>query len=245
MGKKNLQMDEEQKRVNEIAARSRYAEGLNTQTTKYSFKIFERYLRPGSILELGPAEGVMTECLYGLSHDLSAVEGSALFCESLRQRFPRLKVMHALFEEFEPEKRYDNIILGHVLEHVRDPVRTLSEAKEWLAPGGRVLAAVPNAHSLHRQAAVIMGLLKHEKELNDNDLYHGHRRVYDPESFRADFITAGLKIEHFGGYWIKPLSTRQIEETWTQEMVDAFMLLGESYPDIAAEIYIIASCIRE
>jgi len=234
-------MDEEKERVDVIAARSRYAEGLNTQTTQYSFRIFERYLQPGSLLELGPAEGVMTECLYGKFHDYSAVEGSALFCESLRERFPRLNVIHALFEEFRPEKRYDNILLGHVLEHVKDPVQILSQAKEWLAPGGRIMAAVPNARSLHRQAAVIMGLLKQEKELNDNDLYHGHRRLYDPESLRADFIAAGLKIEHFGGYWIKPLSNRQIEQTWTREMVHAFMLLGERYPEIAAEIYLIAS----
>ena len=237
-------MDEEQKRVNEIAARSRYAEGLNTQTTRYSFAIFKRYLRPGSILELGPAEGVMTECLYSKSHDLSAVEGSALFCEGLRERFPRLKVINALFEEFETERTYDNIILGHVLEHVKDPALILSKVREWLAPAGRVFAAVPNAHSLHRQAAVIMGLLKHEKELSDNDLYHGHRRVYDPESFRADFIAAGLKIEHFGGYWIKPLSNRQIEESWTEQMVDAFMLLGERYPEIAAEMVVVASCMQ-
>lgn len=156
-------MDDEKKRVDEIAARSRYAEGLNTQTTQYSFKIFERHLRPGSLLELGPAEGVMTECLYGKFHDYSAVEGSALFCESLRERFPRLNVIHALFEEFRPGKRYDNILMGHVLEHVKDPVQILSQAKEWLTPGGRIMAAVPNARSLHRQAAVIMGLLKHEK----------------------------------------------------------------------------------
>jgi hypothetical protein len=89
-----------------------------------------------------------------------------------------------------------------------------------------------------------MGLLKHEKELNDNDLYHGHRRVYDAESFRADFIAAGLKVEHFGGYWIKPLSNRQIEESWTEQMVDAFMLLGERYPEIAAEMVVVASCMQ-
>src|SRR5512139_2641338 len=110
-------MDEEQKRVDEIAARSRYAEGLNTRTTKYSLKIFERYFQPGSILELGPAEGVMTECLHSKFRDLSVVEGSALFCESLRERFPQLRVFNALFEEFQPERSYDNIILGHVLEH--------------------------------------------------------------------------------------------------------------------------------
>jgi 2-polyprenyl-3-methyl-5-hydroxy-6-metoxy-1,4-benzoquinol methylase len=233
-------MDEEQERVNEIAARSRYAEGLNTLTTRYSYAVFKRYFRPGSILELGPAEGVMTECLCSESHDLCAVEGSVLFCESLRKRFPQIKVINSLFEDFETEQTYDNIILGHVLEHVHDPVLILSKVREWLAPSGRVFAAVPNAHSIHRQAAVIMGLLKHEKELNENDLYHGHRRVYDPESFRADFIAAGLRIEHFGGYWIKPLSNRQIEQSWTEPMVHAFMQLGEKYPEIAAELFIVA-----
>jgi 2-polyprenyl-3-methyl-5-hydroxy-6-metoxy-1,4-benzoquinol methylase len=233
-------MTEEKKRVDEIAARSRYAEGLNTQTTRYSYGIFERYLRPGTVLELGPAEGVMTECLYDKCRDLTAVEGASLFCESLRERFPRMKVINALFEEFEPEKTYDNIILGHVLEHVGDPVLILSKVRQWLSPTGRVFAAVPNARSLHRQAAAIMGLIQHERELNDNDRYHGHRRVYDPESFRADFVEAGLKIENFGGYWIKPLSNQQIEHSWTPEMIHAFMLLGERYPDIAAEIYVIA-----
>ena len=234
-------MDEEQKRVSEIAARSRYAEGLNTLTTRYSFAVFERYLRPGSILELGPAEGVMTECLYSKSHDLCAVEGSPLFCESLRRRFPKISVINSLFEDFETDQTFDNVILGHVLEHVYDPVLIISKVRKWLAPVGRVFAAVPNAYSLHRQAAVIMGLLKHEKELNENDLYHGHRRVYDPETFRADFIAAGLKLEHFGGYWIKPLSNQQIEQSWSQEMVDAFMALGERYPEIAAELYVVAS----
>lgn len=44
----------------------------------------------------------------------------------------------------------------------------------------------------------------------------------------------------FGGYWLKPVSNGQIEENWTGKMVEAFMKLGERYPDIAAEIYIIA-----
>jgi hypothetical protein len=109
-----------------------------------------------------------------------------------------------------------------------------------LHPQGRILAAVPNSRSLHRQAAVIMGLLEREDQLNDLDRHHGHRRVYNPESFRQDFLKAGLDIEVFGGYWLKPLSNGQIEETWTPQMLQAFMQLGERYPDIAGEIYVIA-----
>ncbi|NBR68254.1 MAG: methyltransferase domain-containing protein, partial [Actinobacteria bacterium] len=49
--------------------------------------------------------------------------------------------------------------MGHVLEHVLDPLDAVQRAYAWLRPGGMVLAAVPNARSLHRQAAVSMGLL--------------------------------------------------------------------------------------
>lgn len=43
-----------------------------------------------------------------------------------------------------------------------------------------------------------------------------------------------------GGYWFKPLSDSQIEKDWTQELIQAFLMLGEEYPDIAGEIYLIA-----
>jgi 2-polyprenyl-3-methyl-5-hydroxy-6-metoxy-1,4-benzoquinol methylase len=227
-------------RLEEIAARSQYAKGLNSVSIRHSFKIFQRHLVPGELLELGPAEGVMTELLYGLGRDLTVVEGSGAFCEDLRARFPRAHVEHSLFEQWQPERRYANILLGHVLEHVEDPRATLRQVSDWLAPGGRVLAAVPNARSLHRQAAVIMGLLREESALNDADRGHGHRRVFDPESFRAAFIQAGLRVEIFGGYWLKPLSIPQLEAHWTPSMVEAFMQLGERYPDIAGEIYVVA-----
>jgi 2-polyprenyl-3-methyl-5-hydroxy-6-metoxy-1,4-benzoquinol methylase len=170
------------------------------------------------------------------------IEGSGLFCVDLRRRFPQANTIHSLFEEFEPNELFDNIILGHVLEHVEDPVDILSRAKRWLKPGvGRIFGAVPNARSLHRQAAVIMGILREEDALNEMDIHHGHRRVFNPESFRKAFSQAGLKIEIFGGYWMKPVSNAQIEASWTPEMLEAFMVLGERYPDIAGEIYIVAT----
>jgi 2-polyprenyl-3-methyl-5-hydroxy-6-metoxy-1,4-benzoquinol methylase len=223
-----------------IAAESWYARGVNTNTVEYSFRIFSRYLCGDTILEMGPAEGVMTTLLAPLAKRFTLVEGSAQFCEDLRRRFPEAKVVHSLFEDFHTEERFDNIVLGHVLEHVIDPVTVLQQAKSWLKPGGRILAAVPNARSLHRQAAVIMGLLPFEEAMNEADIHHGHRRIFNPETFRQAFLQAGLQIEVFGGYWLKPVSNRQIEETWSPEMLEAFMQLGERYPDIAAEIYAVA-----
>lgn len=233
----------EKTRLEDISNVSLYAAGVNSASIKYSFKVAQRYMAGDSILELGPAEGVMTELLAATGKNLTLVEGSGLFCDSLRTRFPQAHVVHALFEEFQSNELFDNIVLGHVLEHVEDPIDILSRAKQWLRPvTGRLFGAVPNARSLHRQAAVIMGLLRQEDALNEMDFHHGHRRVFNPESFRNAFRQAGLKVEIFGGYWMKPVSNAQTEASWTPEMIEAFMALGERYPDIAGEIYIVASC---
>jgi 2-polyprenyl-3-methyl-5-hydroxy-6-metoxy-1,4-benzoquinol methylase len=233
-------LDTELDRLERIAGESRYAAGVNTDTVRYCFQVFERHLRGDSILEMGPAEGVMTELLVRTGRSITIVEGGRVFCDSIARRWPNVDVVHALFGDFAPARRFDNIVLGHVLEHVEDPAAIVARATGWLSPHGRILAAVPNSRSLHRQAAVLMQVLTSEDALNETDIQHGHRRVFNPESFRQCFLRAGLAIEVFGGYWIKPVSNRQIEQSWTPEMLGAFMRLGERYPDIAAEIYVVA-----
>jgi 2-polyprenyl-3-methyl-5-hydroxy-6-metoxy-1,4-benzoquinol methylase/RimJ/RimL family protein N-acetyltransferase len=231
----------ETRRLDQIAEDSWYSKGLNASTVAYCGRVFSRFWRGARCLEMGPAEGLMTAQLDRTFPELTLLEGAERFCRALRDRFPNAKVVHSLFENFAPAGSFDTIVLGHVLEHVEDPVEVLRKARAWLAPGGVICCAVPNARSIHRQAAVGMRLLETEKSLNATDLHHGHRRVYDPETLQSDFRAAGLKLEAAGGYWLKPLSNDQIEKTWTPEMVEAFMQLGERYPDIAGEIYAIAS----
>jgi 2-polyprenyl-3-methyl-5-hydroxy-6-metoxy-1,4-benzoquinol methylase len=231
----------EHNRLSAIAADSWYGKGVNAATVAYSVRIFARHWRAGSCLELGPAEGLATAELVKHFTDLTCVDGAEAFCSALRGRYPKVNVQCSLFEDYAPGRRFDNIVLGHVLEHVADPAAILARCRSWLTKSGRVFAAVPNARSIHRQMAVVMGLLKTESELNDTDRHHGHRRVYDPESFRRDFLEAGLRIELFGGYWLKPVSNSQLEASWSAGMIEAAMVVGERYPDIAAEIYVIAS----
>jgi trans-aconitate methyltransferase len=230
----------EKQRINSIANDSWYNLGANGASVRYLTKVFARHWRPGACLELGPAEGLTTDSLVKFFPDLTCVDGADPFCESLRRRYPHIKVVNSLFEQFEPGRQFDTIILGHVLEHVEDPGTLLKKIKTWLTPEGRLFACVPNARSIHRQMAVDMGILETEHSLNDTDRHHGHRRVYDPESFRNEFLRVGFAIEVFGGYWLKPISNRQIDDTWTPEMLEAAMRVGERYVDIAAEIYVIA-----
>lgn len=224
-----------------IAKDSWYGRGASGAMVEYSFEVFSRHISGESILELGPAEGIMTAHLVKLGKRLVVVEGAKKFCQELKQRFPGISVVHSLFEEFSTSERFDNILLGHVLEHVEDPAALLKKIKKFLNKNGRIISAVPNARSIHRQAAVDLGLLQFEEEMNEMDRHHGHRRVFNPETFRQVFLQSGLHIQVFGGYWLKPVSNQQIEASWTPEMLATFMRIGERYPDIAAEIYIVAT----
>lgn len=236
-----MRMENEFESLNKISQKTTYSTGANISMVKYTHQILNRYLVGKNVLELGPAEGVMTDLLVSEGRRVTVVEGAQIFCEAISKRHPQVQVNNCLFEEYRTNEKYDGIILGHVLEHVEDPVALLKKVGNWLATSGKIFAAVPNCRSLHRQAAVMMGLLDEENALNESDILHGHRRVFSPEEFRNSFYKAGLSVEVFGGYWLKPVSNKQIETTWTPEMLRAFMMLGERYPDIAAEIYIVAN----
>ena len=78
-----------------------------------------------------------------------------------------------------------------------------------------------------------------EDQLNESDVIHGHKRVYNIRLLNNHFLEADLNIISSGGYWLKPLSNSQLEKSWSDEMLSAFMTLGESYPEISAEIYVV------
>lgn len=233
--------DNETIRVRKCAREAHYYFGVMKYTTEYCGEIFLKHMLPGGVLELGPAEGVMTDILYPYYADYTVVDGADFFIDDLKMRYPDINAVTSLFENFSPGRKYKNIILGHVLEHVERPVDILGLCNNWLDKDGVIIAAVPNANSIHRQAAVDMGILSSVYELNETDIKNGHRRVYDIDMLKEHFVRAGFKIKHIGGYWLKPLSNGQIDDSWNEDIIKAFLHLGERYPDIAGEIYIVCT----
>lgn len=202
----------------------------------FRYQTIKPHLKGPEGLELGPAEGQMTRFLVHDFKRLTVVDGTAALLNCIHD-YPNVIKVHSLFEEFKPDQQYDTVIMEHILEHVDYPVQLLQRAKQWLAPSGVIVAGVPNGNSIHRLAAVKMGLLKQPCELNQRDVSLGHRRVYTPEKIRKDIETAGLRVIETGGVFFKPLSNQQIQDYWTEEMIQGFYELGKDFPDNAAEIY--------
>ena len=138
MGRKEMKSfaENEKTRLDSIAVISKYAIGANAYTIRYSGKLFLKYMQEGNVLEMGPAEGLMTDILYPHFPDYTVVDGAGGFVNALIGKYPGIKGYVSLFEDFESQEKYRNIILGHVLEHVQDPVSILKKCAKLLDSGG-------------------------------------------------------------------------------------------------------------
>lgn len=209
---------------------------LDRRLAAYRYQSIRPFLRPTRGLELGTGDGLMTENLCEDFSTLVAVDGSRELLNGISVAPGLIKVC-SLFEEFRPSVSFDTIVMDHVLEHVERPIDLLKDAAGWLADGGRIILGVPNGLSFHRLVAVKMGLLRSPTELNDRDVELGHRRVYTPGSLFQDIERSGLMVSTWGGVFFKPLSNRQIELQWSEEMIEGCFLLGRDFPANAAELY--------
>lgn len=227
--------------------------GMNEYLVEYSLKYYEPYLlwdRPDSTcLELGCADGKVTMELGKKFKRVVAVDGSKAFLDVLREKLQKedvsanIQCIEGYFEDVELDEKFDTITMGHILEHVDDPVTVLKKYKKYLKEDGYLIADVPNAKSLHRIAAQKMGLINSIYDLNETDKAVGHQRVYDMDSFREDILASGLNIVEETGFWLKFLSNKQIEENWNDDLIRAYMTLDgfEDLTPYAANVLIVCS----
>ena len=217
-------------------------DNLYEKKREYLFRELSKYHLPGNALELGCADGVMTEKLLRDFSDITVVDGSKRFLEQIKlmNKSKNFELVHCSFEEYSPRKKFSNIFMTHILEHIERPIDLLEKFKGGLSKGGRIFLAVPNAKSIHRLVGVKMGMLKNINSLNEQDVILGHKRVYTPKLLKLHVRRAGLKIVKFGGCMIKPLSNRQIEKYWSNDLIQAFFDMSEDFPELCSEIFIVA-----
>ena len=166
------------------------------------------YIKGPKVLELGCGDGDWTPHMIARFGHAHVVDASAKLLEHVRQaNGDQVTLFNSLFEEFTPPAglRFNTVVATHVLEHVDDPVRVLRRCRDWLTPDGVVLIIVPNANSIHRQLAVMMGIQKTIYDFSPRDHEVGHQRVYDMAMMRADIAGAGFEIVFERGMFLKIL----------------------------------------
>ena len=225
----------------------KYAYGFDLDVMHpFMLRSFAPFFRPGSVLELGSFRGEFTRRLTAHFSDITCVEASGEALAAARAALGDVAhFVQGTFDQVTLERRFDNVILTHVLEHLDDPVRVLRRVgDEWLTLSGRLFLVCPNANAPSRQIAVHMGLITHNAAVTDAERAHGHRITYSLDTLERDARAAGLKVVHRSGIFFKALANFQWDRLLATDIISPEYLegcyqLGHVYPDLCSSIFLL------
>jgi ribosomal protein S18 acetylase RimI-like enzyme len=215
---------------------------------RYMIKSFEPFFKGNDVLELGSFQGAFTERLLPYFENIDCVEASdeAAFIAKTKLG-DRVNINVSLFENATLPKKYNNIVLTHVLEHIDNPVALLNKIKEeWLTDDGYLFVVCPNANAPSRQIAVKMGLITHNSAITPAEAEHGHRITYTLDTLERDAKQSGLKVVHRSGIFFKALANFQWDQLLntdiiSKEYLDGCYELGQQYPDLCSSIVLVCT----
>jgi len=193
-----------------------------------------------SLLELGLGHGYTTDIFSRSFARHVVLEGSPAVIQHFRAKHPEChaEIVETWFENFDTDERFDVIVMGFILEHVDDPLLILRRCREFLAPGGKMFVAVPNAEVLNRRLGHWAGLLDDMTALSENDLQLGHKRYYSVATLTADIVQAGCGVDLLEGLYFKPFTTSQIMSlNLDRKIIDALCRAGIAYPELSCGLF--------
>lgn len=222
-------MNRESQRLEEKAAAYLNENGILSARliSHYAFETVRHEIRGPAVLTLGLGDGAVAQSLAYSFKDVVAVEGSEAVIKY--NQIDGIKIVHSLFEEYDPRREFNTVIGTYILEHVKDPDFVLKLIGQWLTDDGVAIFTVPNAQSLHRRVGVELGLLERCDSLNELDIAVGHRRVYTMTTLSNRLNQAGFREYRFQGFLLKTVSNAQMAG-WSQELLDALYRVSLTLP---------------
>lgn len=212
----------------------------------FMLKSFMPFFKEENILELGSFKGEFTQRLLPFFEDITCVEASDEAINIAKENLPKnVNFYNSLFENTVLPKKYNNIILTHVLEHINNPIAVLKKINdEWLSDNGRFFLVCPNANAPSRQIAVKMGLISHNSAVTLAEKEHGHNITYTLDTLERDAKAAGLKIVQRSGIFFKALANFQWDKLLQTDIISKEYLegcyeLGQQYPDLCSSIFLL------
>lgn len=144
----------------------------------------ERFVPRGRMLDVGAATGFFLEQARARGWDVAGNEFSSEAAEQARQRGIPMTDGDLRPESYAPAS-FDAVTLLDVIEHVRDPRKTIRDVASLVRPGGAVLLNTPDAGSLY---ARFMGLRWHALTPPE------HLVLFSEKTLRRLLQDAGLEV---------------------------------------------------
>jgi 2-polyprenyl-3-methyl-5-hydroxy-6-metoxy-1,4-benzoquinol methylase len=182
------------------------------------------------VLDVGCATGYLARALVERGCTVSGVEFDEEAAEEARPCLERLVVGDVetmdLVEVF-GDDRFEVIVFGDVLEHLRDPLPVLRGARKLLTDGGSVVASIPNVAHGSVRLALLAGRFDYQTlGLLDST----HVRFFTRTSIEELFHQAGMVPidvrRTTAGFFDTPTPVTEAE--FPPEVVDAVLADPES-----------------
>lgn len=213
--------------------------GIDNRTKRFVLERCAPHIRGPRVLELGYVDGLWTDEMLARGYKVDIVEGAARHVEHARERYgdqEDTRVFHRLFQEFEPDTKYDTVIAGDMLRYLPDPAAFLRIVHGWMKEDGCLIATIPNSRSLHRRVGSLMNMEATPTGANRRDVEVGNLRSYDRYEFRHLLLQGGFEVKVLRGCFLKPLSSAQMQD-WSDELLRAFLDVGDELEDYCWFIY--------
>src|SRR3989338_96623 len=95
------------------------------------FSIIQKHSVGDTALEVGFADGNLTENLVKFFKKVVAIDGSKFYCNRIKEiiKSKNLEVIETIYEDYKEKDKFHTLILSHIIEHVENPRHLLEWSK--------------------------------------------------------------------------------------------------------------------
>ena len=217
-----------------------------------SHSLLLKNLVPGAakqrVLDVGGGEGYLSAALHERGFDVTCLAAPGTLSDDIPSGVRTIEMDLDL--DLRDLGAFDFIVCGDVIEHVRNPDRLLGWLRGMLAPGGRLVASLPNSGHFYFRANVLLGRFpRDDRGLFDRthlqfftwkgwrDLLEGNG--LDIESLEPTSLPVGLALglDHQHpvaclGEWLN----YSLAKLWKKMFAYQFVVVARVRPELASHV---------
>jgi 2-polyprenyl-3-methyl-5-hydroxy-6-metoxy-1,4-benzoquinol methylase len=165
---------------------------LNEHRHRTHAKLLDAVGSGGRVLDVGSSSGYLAEPLaqrgntiVGLELEPAAAKAAECFCEQVL-----VGDVETMELPLEPGS-FDVVLLGDVIEHLRDPIAALARLRPLLRPGGRLVLSTPNVANWAIRVSLLAGRWRYTDR---GILDRSHTHLFTRATLAETIERAGYRV---------------------------------------------------